>query len=151
MAETDEAEREQARRDAERKKYQNERSSKEREKRDAEAAKAALEAKIERLKDAYKKVHAVKVNADDLKSGVKKQGKKADEWIGQKFSAYAGFVNDDFNNYYKTYVDELDGVQDDINREISRLQNEAAEYGNIIDKLWSRICELGRWIQNLFN
>jgi len=131
--------------------YQNEKSSKERQKREAEAAKAALEQKIERLKAAYSKVHAVKQNAQELDSGVKNQGKKTDDWIGQRFNAYAVYVDGDFKNYYKSYIDDMDCVQDEINREISRLQNQAAEYGTLIDKLWARICELGRWIQNLFN
>ena len=151
MSDSSTTEQQNADREAERRRYQRERSSKEQEKREAEAAKAAIEQKIERLQEAYSKIHAVKRNAEDLNSGVQRQGDSMPLWVGQRFGAYSNYVDSDFKSYYTTYISDLDYVQDEINREISRLQIQAAEYGNIIDRLWARICQLGRWIQNLFN
>lgn len=142
---------ERARRDQERRQYQSEKSSKEQQKKEAEAAKAILEEKIRRLQEAYSKIHAVKNKVEDLHSGVQDQGEDMAEWIGQNFDKYSSFVSGDFKSSYKAYINELDSAQDEINREISRLQIEAADYGTLIDQLWARICQLGRWIQNLFN
>lgn len=142
---------ERERRDRERRQYQNEKSSKDQQKQAAEAEKAAIEKKIERLKVAYSKVHAAKENIGVLNSDVKKKGDKIDEWIGQNFDEYGSFVDGEFKSDYSIYNNELDEIQDEINREISRLQNQAAEYGTLIDQLWARICQLGRWIQDLFN
>ena len=151
MAASTDADQQSADIEAQQQQYENERASKERQKREAEAAKAAIERKIERLRAAYSTINTIKANAKVLDSGVKNQGKKMDDWIGQKYNAYAGYVNGDFKSYYSTYISDIDDTQDEINREISRLQIQAAEYGTRIDRLWARICQLGRWIQNLFN
>ena len=127
MAENDETEQHRKNREAEQRRYQTEKSSKERDKQEAEAAKAALELKIERLKEAYSKIHAVKGSTEELCYGVQNQGKAMTEWIGQKFNVYGSFIGGDFKDYYKTYINDLDYTQDEINREIARLQTQAAE------------------------
>jgi chromosome segregation ATPase len=115
------------------------------------STKRDLEAKIERLEEAYRQVSGIKPIIDDLKREVARKNDQSETWKGMEHSWYSGYITDSFGASYKIYYDGLDEYHDAIMAEITRLQNEVIEIGWALSGLFTRLNDLRSWLRQLLN
>lgn len=103
------------------------------------------EKKIQKLETAKKSVKEVKEELRNNKIDI-----NCDEWKGINANNYRDFIDntiDEFNEYYSL----VDDVEDSINDEITRLQNEIYNNEPIIGKLKVLLNSLKNEVENIFN
>jgi len=117
-----------------------------------ESEKAIVEKKVKRLKDAYDKVHTEVENARTLKSDFNNQDDfTGDEWKGTKSQQFENNNFENFKNQYSVYITRLDGIQDDINTELTKQENKVISLNGDILGLGQAINSLWNQIQNWVN
>jgi len=122
------------------------------EKETKESEKAIAEKKVERLKEAYKKVHAEVENSRTAKSAFNRQDDfTGDEWKGTKSQEFENNNLENFKNQYSVYITRLDGIQDDINTELTKQENKVISLNGDILGLGQAINSLWNQIQNWVN
>lgn len=93
------------------------------------------------LKDRYREIK----RADEKLMDAKRQ------WTGQQCSDFLvkGADVEGCNNYYYNYV--LDHVLDELNNEITRIENLRLEEYGLLGRLGAKLNSLGNAIENFFN
>lgn len=105
--------------------------------------------KRDRLKVAYSSMDSYKEDAKECKKEVKATA-KAKNWKGSKYNTFK-IDAETVDSNYKTYCEQLDAIEDAMLDKISEYDRLQAEEGDLIDRLWSDICSLGRWIRKYCN
>lgn len=104
-----------------------------------------------RLRPVKNTVSGLKDSFRDIKRTDEKLMDAKREWTGQQYSDFLvkGADVEGSNNYYYTYV--LDHVLDELNNEITRIENlRLKEYG-ILGSLGAKLNSLANAIENFFN
>ena len=109
-----------------------------------------LDSKIERLELAYKKIGYAKYLAEELQRADNNQKKNKRQWRGDTKTEYDAEMEALLSGD-KKYHKKVDGAQDAVNREITRLKNIRDEKYGFLGWLSSRARDLGTMIQNFFN
>lgn len=124
--------------------------SAERRVREASNARAAIEEKVDRLKDAKRALGRCHDDFGDVKKTVKRDIEDHYSWEG---SQYDRFMSNGENliRFNQDYYDNIDAARDEINLEIARLENEIYRQEGIIGELHSLINSLVHRIENFFN
>ena len=111
---------------------------------------AVLNGKIERLRSAYNRVHAAK-------KAYKKEKEALDKIYDEHFS-WQGSNYDTFRSYSsickganKDFLNDVDSVQDEINRAMTGFENQVLEKMGAIGRLSGWINSAWTELQNLFN
>ena len=105
--------------------------------------------KIYRLRVAVKQV-------DDIKDSLCRLStftidlENIESWKGNKFSNYQGEISG-LSEAIRSYAMDVDWIHDQMNMELSRLENEARNLHGLIGNLVSWINNLGTQIENYFN
>lgn len=107
--------------------------------------------KLDRLYPVKRVLAGEKSDFKTIKKDTKKYIEDDYEWLG---SAYTEFLskgeelNDECENFYK---EQLDRVLDELNNEITRLENEISNKFGLLGRLGSEINSLANKIENFFN
>lgn len=107
--------------------------------------------KIRRLERARDSVRGLKDSFRDIQKQIKKLPDNGKQWKGAthtEFEKKIGDVTEQGDNYYRY---SLDRVHDELNNEITRLQNECARQYGILGEIYSTINSLATKIANFFN
>lgn len=107
--------------------------------------------KIERLKRAVANLPGMKSSFKSTRKAEKALSDTGNDWKGETQSRFSQKIDtlERQNNIY--YKNTLDYVHDELNNEITRLQNLRAEQWGILGKLYGVINDLGTKIANFFN
>ncbi len=113
--------------------------------------KSRIEAKIERLKEAKQSIKSQKEEVSSKKYDASVSHAFIREWKGTRKDEYQAQVEEGLLSGYGTYYNQTDQALDEINDEITRLENEVYEQEGIIGWLHSRVNSLRNTIENLMN
>ena len=107
--------------------------------------------RIERLKRAVANLPGMKRSFKSTRKAEKALADTGDDWKGETQSRFSQKIDtlETQNNIY--YKNTLDYVHDELNNEITRLQNLRAEEWGILGRLYGVINDLGTKIANFFN
>ncbi len=118
---------------------------------DCQSEKARLKAKIERLKKAKLELVSRKEEVRSKKLYASLNHGSVSEWKGTKKDEYKSQVEEELLSGYGTYYEQTDQALDEINNEVTRLENDIYEQEGIIGWLRSRVNSLANSIENLMN
>ena len=110
-----------------------------------------LEAKILRLKATKDSIALVK---DDIKNSSSAQQNLSflmNGWQGEQANKVSKSLVDDFSTVYLDYYGAVDALHDDINSELTRLENEKFQSEGILGGLRSLLNSLWSAFENAFN
>lgn len=107
--------------------------------------------KIKRLKRAVDNLPGMKRSFKSTRKAEKALSDTGNDWKGETQSKFSQKI-DTLETQNKIYYENtLDYVHDELNNEITRLQNLRAEEWGILGKLYGVINDLGTKIANFFN
>lgn len=107
--------------------------------------------RIERLKRAVANLPGMKRSFKSTRKAEKALADTGDDWKGETQSRFSQKIDTLETQNDRYYKNTLDYVHDELNNEITRLQNLRAEEWGILGKLYSVINDLGTKIANFFN
>lgn len=107
------------------------------------------EEKIKMLREAVRQIDEVKDNLEGL--SIRTLGLiSVDRWRGNKYSDYQSEISG-LSLAVLSYSWEVDRIHDDMNMELSRLENEARNLHGMIGSVVNWINDLCTQIENCFN
>ena len=109
-----------------------------------------IQYKIDRLKTAKAALAEEYSSFSDVKRTVKRDVQQKYEWEGAQYDRFSGYGTA-LVNAYQIYHANLDDARDEINLEISRLENQLYEQEGLMGQLRSLINSLVHRIENFFN
>lgn len=107
--------------------------------------------KISRLKAAKDSMVSQKDGVQEMKRMARNNHGDIDDWKGKKQQEYEKLVEDGLLTGYGDYEEQTDRVLDEINNEITRLENQINDQDGLVGWLKSKVNSLGNYIENLFN
>lgn len=109
------------------------------------------------ISDRIERLHNAKRLLDDMydeyyyvKKEVSKDINHKYNWKGAKYNQFSGY-GDALKNSNDAYYANLDNVRDDINLELSRLENQLYEQEGLLGQLKAFINSISHKIENFFN
>ena len=107
--------------------------------------------KIERLKRAAHQLPGMKSSFKSIRKAEKALSETGNDWMGETKNKFAQKIDTLETQNDRYYKNTLDYVHDELNNEITRLQNLRAEEWGILGRLYGVINDLGTKIANFFN
>lgn len=119
---------------------------------DNKTAIANLEGKIERLKRVRDIVHTKKEEVGTTTSNMVRSLEAVSYlmWCGRNRTSFGNREGEILTSCHM-FQNDIDALEDALNNEITRLENEQYEYEGAIGQLWIVLNDLGNWLTNLLN
>ncbi len=118
---------------------------------ECQSQKDMLQVKVDRLKEAKTQLVQQKDQVWSDKYGTSSDIACAEAWKGTKKDTYQALAEDSLISGYGTYYDETDQALDELNNEITRLENEMYDQDGVIGWLRSHLNSLFHSLENLLN
>lgn len=115
-----------------------------------ESRQTDVKQKIQRLEAAKKSVESIKREVSEQKSNAARLS-HVERWEGETCRQYKETVRDSLLSGFRTYYNDVDDIRDDINTEITRLENESREIQGILGSVLNWLNDIGTAIDNFFN